>query len=101
MSMFRYLPGILLVQLVTLALFWINREATVEDLLLRAGLPALIIAFVTALWLSTLGRMEAERRNAELRENHASEREKLNHAGYIKRHVCCRTSVVTQAESMS
>jgi ABC-type multidrug transport system fused ATPase/permease subunit len=76
--MFRYLPGILLVQLVTLALFWVNREATVEDLLLRAGLPALIIAFVTALWLSTLGRMEAERRNAELRENHASEREKLN-----------------------
>lgn len=76
--MFRYLPGILLVQLVTLALFWVNREATVEDLLLRAGLPALIIAFVTALWLSTLGRMEAERRNAELRETHASEREKLN-----------------------
>ncbi len=65
-------------QLVTLALFWVNRDATLEDLLLRAGLPALIIAIVTALWLSTLGRMEAERRNAELRESHASEREKLH-----------------------
>ncbi len=78
LSMFRYLPGIVLVQLVTLALFWVNRDAGVEDLLLRAGLPALIIAFVTALWLSTLGRMEAERRNAELRESHANEREKLH-----------------------
>lgn len=76
--MFRYLPGILLVQVVTLALYWVNQGASIENLLLRAGLPALIIACVTALWLSTLGRMEAERRNAELRESHAGEREQLN-----------------------
>lgn len=75
--MFRYLPGIVLVQLVTLALFWVNRAASVQDLLLRAGLPALIIAVVTALWLSTLSRMEAERHSAQLREEHADEREKL------------------------
>ena len=76
--MFRYLPGIVLIQVVTLALFWVNQGATMENLLLRAGLPAAIIACVTALWLSTLGRMDGDRRNAELREKHASEREQLN-----------------------
>ncbi len=76
--MFRYLPGIVLIQVVTLALFWVNQGATIENLLLRAGLPAAIIACVTALWLSTLGRMDAERRNADLREKHASDREQLN-----------------------
>lgn len=76
--MFRYLPGIVLIQVVTLALFWVNQGATTENLLLRAGLPAAIIACVTALWLSTLGRMDGERRNAELREKHANEREQLN-----------------------
>lgn len=76
--MFRYLPGIVLVQLVTLALFWVNQGASLENMLLRVALPALVVSGVTALWLSMIGRMEAERRNADLREAHASEREKLN-----------------------
>jgi hypothetical protein len=76
--MFRYLPGIVLVQLVTLALFWVNQTSSVEDLLLRVALPATIISCVTALWLSTLGRMDAERRSAALKEEHASEREQLH-----------------------
>ena len=76
--MLRYLPGIVLVQLVTLALFWVNRSGTGEEMLLRAGLPALFIACVTALWLSTIGRMEAERRQSKLKEEHSSERERLN-----------------------
>ncbi|WP_157736216.1 hypothetical protein [Granulosicoccus antarcticus] len=76
--MFRYLPGIVLVQVVTLALFWVNLGATTEDLLLRAGLPAAIIACVTALWLSTLARMDAERGTTQLRDEHATERERLN-----------------------
>ena len=76
--MWRYFPGIVLVQLVTLTLFWVNRSASLEELLLRAGLPALFIAGVTALWLSTIGRMDAERRQNKLREQHFSEREKLH-----------------------
>ncbi len=76
--MLRYLPGIVMVQVMTLALFWVNREASAQDLLLRAGLPALIIALVTALWLSTIGRMAAEQRRAKLIEKHAEERERLN-----------------------
>jgi|GEM_PF-867924 len=76
--MFRYLPGIVLVQVVTLALLWVNAGATLENQLLRVGLPALIISGVTALWLSMIGRMETERRNTTLREQHATEVTRLN-----------------------
>ncbi len=76
--MFRYLPGIVLVQVVTLALLWVNTGATFENLLLRVGLPAIIISGVTALWLSMIGRMETERRNTTLREQHAVEVTRLN-----------------------
>ena len=76
--MFRYLPGIVLVQVVTLTLLWANVGAPLDKLLLRVGLPALIISGVTALWLSMIGRMETERRNAKLREQHAIEVTRLN-----------------------
>ena len=76
--MLRFFPGILLVQLVTLALFWVNRSGSIEEILLRAGLPALFIACVTALWLSTIGRMDSERRQSKLKEEHFNEKERLN-----------------------
>lgn len=76
--MLRYFPGIVLVQLVTLALFWVNRSGSIEEILLRAGLPALFIACVTALWLSTIGRMDSERQQSKLKEEHFNERENLN-----------------------
>lgn len=76
--MFRYLPGIVLVQVVTLTLLWVNAGATLEQLLLRVGLPALVISAVIALWLSMIGRMETERRNSALREQHAVEVTRLN-----------------------
>jgi len=76
--MFRYLPGIVLVQFLTFTLFWINQGESFEQLLLRVGLPALMFSAVTALWLSMIGRMEAERRNADLREQHATDRMQLN-----------------------
>jgi len=76
--MLRYLPGIVLVQVVTFTLYFVNQEASIEQLLLRVGLPALIISVVTALWLSMIGRMDAEQRNSVLREQHANERTQLN-----------------------
>ncbi|NND91148.1 MAG: hypothetical protein HKN42_09815, partial [Granulosicoccus sp.] len=92
--MFRYLPGIVLVQVVTFTLFWVNRESSVEDMLLRVLLPAVIVSLVTALWLSALAGMESERRHAKLREEHASEREKLNRE--IER---ARSEVLQQASA--
>lgn len=76
--MLRYLPGILLVQLVTLALFWVNREGTLQELLLRAALPAALIAGVTALWFSALARMQSQQDTTKLTEQHFAEREALN-----------------------
>jgi hypothetical protein len=76
--MLRYLPGIVLVQLVTFTLYFVNKDASVQDLLLRVGLPALVISAVTALWLSMIGRMDAEQRNSALREQHGLERTQLN-----------------------
>ena len=76
--MLRYLPGIVLVQIVTFTLFWVNQGASLEQLLLRVGLPAVMFSAVTALWLSLIGRMDAEQRNSALREQHAEERMQLN-----------------------
>ena len=76
--MLRYLPGIVLVQIVTFTLFWVNQGASIEQLLLRVGLPAVMFSAVTALWLSLIGRMDAEQRNSALREQHAEERMQLN-----------------------
>lgn len=76
--MLRYLPGIVLVQIVTFTLYFVNQEASLEHLLLRVALPALMISAVTALWLSMIGKMDAEQRNSALREEHAAERTQLN-----------------------
>lgn len=76
--MLRYLPGIVLVQIVTFTLYFVNQEASLEHLLLRVVLPALMISAVTALWLSMIGKMDAEQRNSALREEHAAERTQLN-----------------------
>jgi hypothetical protein len=79
--MHRYLPGILIVQIVTLSIFWVSLDASLVDspktLLLQAGVPALLIALVTALWFASIARADAERMTAKLRVNHARDREKL------------------------
>ena len=73
--MLRYLPGLLLLQLVTLALFLANAGADPTALLLRVGLPALALALVTALWFRSLSRADGERDLARTRLEHERERE--------------------------
>ena len=79
-TMIRYLPGIILVQLVTLALLWVNRDSTPVDLLVRVGLPALLLSSVVALWFSAISRMQTHKEHARLLEQHYAEREKLTTA---------------------
>lgn len=76
--MLRYLPGILLVQVVTAILLWVNLDATPRDLAIQVGVPAILITLVTALWFASIARGDAERVTAKLRLEHAQEREKLN-----------------------
>ncbi|MFK8082157.1 MAG: hypothetical protein AB8B97_17860 [Granulosicoccus sp.] len=75
--MIRYLPGIVLVQLVTLALLWVNRESSMTELLTSVVLPALLLSVVIALWFSAISRMSAQKTQAALTEKHFEEREKL------------------------
>jgi hypothetical protein len=76
--MLRFLPGIVLVQLATIALFWVNQNATAQEILLRVALPSVIFACVTAFWFSAISRSHAEQRLGVLREKHAADREDLN-----------------------
>ena len=75
--MFRYLAGLVLVQLVTVGLFALNADAAPRELALGAGLPALAIALLAALWFRTLSRADGERDLARTRLEHERERERL------------------------
>ena len=92
--MFRYLPGIILVQVVTLALLWVNADSTINELLTRVALPALLLSTVTALWFAAVSRAEAQRAKSTLQEKHYQEREEL--ARSMER---TRADVMQQASS--
>lgn len=75
--MFRYLPCILLVQIVTLSLFWVSRDNTLTHMLTTVALPAMVVSSAIALWFSALSRMDTQKANAKLVAKHFAEREKL------------------------
>lgn len=93
-AMFRYLPGIILVQVVTMALLWVNAQSTLNDLMVRVALPALLISTVTALWFAAVSRAETQRMHAALIEKHFKEREELTRS--MER---TRADVMQQASS--
>ncbi len=78
--MIRYLPGIILIQLVTFALLWVNRAAEPKELLTLVALPACLLSLVTALWFSAISRSQTHKAHSELVEKHFKEREKLTQA---------------------
>ncbi len=75
--MLRYLPGLILIQLVAVGLLHVNARAEPMDLLVRAGLPCAVVTLVMALWFATLSRSQSDQRHAALIEAHAREREQL------------------------
>jgi len=75
--MLRYLPGVLLIQVVTIAIFWANRSQELSNLMISAVLPSALIGFVTAFWFSNIARVDGERLLGKVRHEHAKEREKL------------------------
>lgn len=78
--MLRYLPGIVLVQIVTVAVWWVIREKPALELLYIAVPLSLGFSILIAFWFSMVSRMDAQKANAELIEKHFQEREKLNQA---------------------
>lgn len=78
--MFRFFFGILLIQVISLVVFWVNMDITITwstELALKIGLPLLLLAITTALWFDAVGRSRATHTLAKLQESHAREREKL------------------------
>jgi len=80
--MFRFLPGVLLLQLVACALLWLNLDALrAEGHTLMAWarflIPLLVVALVTAFWFGALSRHLANERINKLQSDFAKEREKL------------------------
>ena len=75
--MTRYLPGIILVQVVALALLWVNLGSAPIDLLMNVALPVVLLSTVTALWFSAISKMDTQRAHAQLVAKHFEEREKL------------------------
>ncbi len=75
--MFRYLPGIFLLQIVTVALAWASLNFGGDAGWWHWLLPAALVALVTAFWFSSIGRAGSRDAMEKLRTNHAREREKL------------------------
>ena len=75
--MIRYLSGVVLLQIVTLALFWASLGSQFDQILIRAVLPALLVALVTGFWFASMARSDGERLRADMIERHAAEKETL------------------------
>ena len=78
--MHRFLPGILLIQAISLVVLWVNINTEVvvgPDLLVKVALPLLLLAITTALWFESIAQNRAADKVAKLKERHARDREKL------------------------
>lgn len=75
--MFRYLPGILLLQIVTVALGWASLNLGGDAGWWQWLIPAALLAVVTAFWFASIERAGSRAAMDKLRMDHAHERERL------------------------
>lgn len=80
--MLRFLPGVLLLQLVACTLLWLNLDIFSGDRLSWLGvarllIPMLVVGLLTAFWFGALSRHLADQRVANMKDEFAKEREKL------------------------
>ena len=76
-GLIRYLPGILLLQILTVVLVLLVLRSRQEWLWMSAGLLALLIALLFNFWFQSIAEHERKDAIAELRQEFAVEREKL------------------------
>ena len=80
-TMHRFLPGILLIQLISVVILWINipdKFVWDVELALKIVLPLLLLGISTAFWFEAIARNRAAGIIARLKEAHAKDREKLH-----------------------
>lgn len=75
--MFKYLPGILIIQAATVAMTLAALKSSDQELWLAIGLLGLIIGLVTAFWFSSIASHIKKDALAQARDEFSREREKL------------------------
>ena len=75
--MFRYLPGILIVQIATVAMLLAAVKSSDHELWIAIGVLALLISMVTAFWFGSIAGHIKKDAVARAREDFARERENL------------------------
>ncbi len=76
--MLRFLPGIVLIQLATLAVAFALMQAPLQGMQwLAIAVLGLLLSVLSAFWFSAIARGACQQQVESLREQHAREREKL------------------------
>ncbi len=75
--MLKFIPGILLLQVVTIALVLIAPANPENWGWLRLAIPVLIAGFLTAFWFGSIAAQQRKDKIGRLKEDHAKERETI------------------------
>jgi len=75
--MFKFIPGILLLQVITIALVLMAPADLQNWGWLRLAVPVLIAGFLTAFWFGSVAAHQREDKISRLKERHAKERETI------------------------
>jgi len=74
----RYLPGIVLAQLIAILMTWFNRGQLLESMTwLQILVPSLVVALVVGFWFNALSRRDAAKTLEKTKQQHLREREDL------------------------
>jgi hypothetical protein len=77
LTMLKFLPGILLLQIITVALVLIAPVNLADWGWLRLAIPVLIVGLLTAFWFGAVAAHQRKEEVSRLQENHAKEREAI------------------------
>ena len=75
--MLKFIPGILILQAITIALVLIAPADPASWGWLRLAIPVLIAGFLTAFWFGSIAAHQRKGEISRLKENHAKERESI------------------------
>ena len=75
--MLKFIPGILLLQVITIALVLIFPADLENWGWLRLAIPVLIVGFLTAFWFGSIAAHQRKNEISRLNEDHAKERETI------------------------
>ena len=75
--MLKFIPGILLLQVITIALVLIAPADLESWGWLRLVIPVLIVGFLTAFWFGSIAALQRRDEISRLKEHHAKERENI------------------------